>query len=73
MLYGEKQPHGLSKRLPTNELKDKTKYSDTNTEKDKVHGKTKTVARIETRNTAGIAFTILCNVFDFLFENIPPE
>ena len=22
MLYSEKQPHGLSKRLPTNELKD---------------------------------------------------
>ena len=53
MSYSEKQPHGLSKRLPTNELKDKTKYSGTNTDKDKVHGKTETIAQIESRNTAG--------------------
>ena len=62
LLYGGKQLHGLSNRLSTNKLKDrqavdeqgrKTKYSGTNTDKDKMHGKTKTVARIESRKTTG--------------------
>ena len=36
-----------------------------------MHGKTKTVARIESRKTGQFAFNILCNVFDFVFENLP--
>ena len=66
MSYSEKQPHGLSKRLPTNELKDKTKYSGTNTDKDKVHGKTKTVTQIESRKTPGsfpLIYYVMCLTF----------
>ena len=41
ILYGEKQPHDLSRRPPRNELKDLRSYgkiySRTNTVKDKVH------------------------------------
>ena len=50
----------------------KTKYSRTNTVKDKVHGKTKyTRTNWVQQNCWQFAFNILCNVFDFLFENHP--
>ena len=50
----------------------KTKYSHTNSVKDKVHGKTK-YSRMNCvkKNSWQFAFNILCNVFDFLFENLP--
>ena len=44
-----------------------TKYSRTNTVKDKVHGKTKYSRK---KNSWQFAFNILCNVFEFLFENL---
>ena len=48
----------------------KTKHSGTNTDKDKVHGKTKTVARIESRKTAGslsFIYYVMCLTF-YLFH-----
>ena len=44
----------------------KTKYSGTNTDKDKMHGKTKTVARIESRKTTGslpLIYYVMCLTF----------
>ena len=52
----------------------KTKYSGTNTVKDKVHSKTKyCCTNWVKKNSWQFAFNIslLCNVFDFLFENLP--
>ena len=46
--------------------------SGTNTDTDKVHGKTKTVARIESRKTAAslpLIYYVMC--LTFLFENLP--
>ena len=52
----------------------KTKYSHTNAVliKTKCMVRQNTVARIESRKTAGsLPLIFLCNVFDFLFENLP--
>ena len=38
-----------------------------------MHGKTKTVAQIESRKTAGSLPIYYVIVFDFRFENLPPE
>ena len=49
----------------------KTKYSRTNTVKGKVHGKTKySRTNWVKKNSWQFAINILCNVFDFLFENL---
>ena len=50
------------------------KQINTNIVKDKVHGKTKySRTNWVKQNRFQFAFKILCNVFHFLFENLPPE
>ena len=54
-LYGKKQPHDLSKGMPRNELKDLVIRQNiaAQIQLKTVHGKTKTVAQIGSRKTAG--------------------